>query len=296
MGSLGGHLLPGTIFLLFSQFWIITASFKYAVWKRDSKLVSTSKHGSLLECYAKFILCLTGLLIELITAFDYLEVKDGHTKDDAFMFGCDSSGQHIHHDHHQSSSNKTHAKEWRFAFNNTQHMAMYASFLLSSVVEILVHKGLGLPDRTEYLFNALAYGIESLLFAFHLHSRAPLDIQLHQLLVIAILGCLVFSSLEFTDPQSHLFLFGRCVFVQLQGTWFWHIGLVLYPPRGIHLLLEWNRCSHDHVMLTTMLFCLHLLAICSCVLAQIVLVAKCRQTKLSGQVRAKLLEMEMEEE
>jgi hypothetical protein len=72
--------------------------------------------------------------------------------------------------------------------------------------------------------------IEGFLFANHLHSREPLDIHVHTLLVYAIEGCVAFTCLEFFKPNEILFTYGRIVCTLLQGTWFYQVGFVLYPP------------------------------------------------------------------
>ncbi|CAI9587214.1 unnamed protein product, partial [Staurois parvus] len=40
----------------------------------------------------------------------------------------------------------------------------------------------------------------------------------------------------------------------LQGTWFWQIGFVLYPPGGG---AEWDQKDHENIMFITMCFCWH---------------------------------------
>lgn len=86
---------------------------------------------------------------------------------------------------------------------------------------------------------------------------------MHVLLTYAIFGCMISGCLEFYNPRQILFTYGRILFTALQGTWFYHIGFVLYPPGGKHLFLNWDRCNHDHVSLTTMIFCWHVMIICA---------------------------------
>jgi hypothetical protein len=124
-----------------------------------------------------------------------------------------------------------------------------------------MHKGFNLPRRLDVIFGIAAFSVEGLLFAFHLHSRAPLDIQLHTLLTYAIFGCVLACCLEFYNPEQVLFTYARVLFTMLQGTWFWHIGFVLYTPDLVASIFKWNRCDHNHVSLTTVLFCWHLMLI-----------------------------------
>lgn len=44
--------------------------------------------------------------------------------------------------------------------------------------------------------------VELLLFAFHLHGRDPVDVQVHVLLVWSICGCIATISLEQHFPHS----------------------------------------------------------------------------------------------
>lgn len=210
MGSLGGHLLPGSFFLIFSIFWSYVTCIRYVLSKQRSPLLGQSKHAKAnnklvgyyttvtmpciclpgkmlrrapLESYFKAIFGTIGLLGELITGFQYLDPM-APRKDDAVMFGCDSEGhlsggghEHNHGGHSSNHSSSGGEKTLTFSINNTQHITMYAAFVLGSIVELLMYYKFDLPRKADYVFGILAFGIEGFLFAFHLHSRAPLDIR-----------------------------------------------------------------------------------------------------------------------
>ena len=128
-------------------------------------------------------------------------------------------------------------------------------------------RGFNLPQYLDYALGIVAFTVEGFLFAFHLHSRAPLDIHLHTLLVYAICGCVLSTCLEFARPEQVLFTYGRILFTFLQGTWFWQIGFILYPPFE-SAAFKWNRCDHEQIMTATMNFCLHVLIILTGLLVQ----------------------------
>lgn len=150
---------------------------------------------------------------------------------------------------------------------------MYASFMIGSFVEIAMHRRKNLiPYNFDMTCGLIAFMIEAFLFAFHLHSRAPLDIRIHVLLVYAIFGCAIFCALEMIWPHQVLLTYGRILFTCLQGTWFWQAGFILYPPVDSPAFI-WDRCNHEQVMTVTMMFCWHLILILIGLLIQLWFIA-----------------------
>ena len=149
---------------------------------------------------------------------------------------------------------------WHMEYTNSQHVTMYATFLLGSIVEILLHYKWDLPRRLDIVCGIMAFGIEGFLFAFHLHSRHALDIHVHTLLVYAIMGCAVFAALEFYDQTQILYTYGRILCTILQGTWFYEVGFILYPP-WTSPAFQWDHDDHNQMMIVTMSFCWHVILI-----------------------------------
>jgi hypothetical protein len=87
-----------------------------------------------------------------------------------------------------------------------------------------------LPANLEYVMGILAFGVEGFLFHFHTHGKDALEVHLHILLVYSIFGCVFFICLEWYNQNEILFTYGRVLCTLLQGTWFFQIGFVLYPP------------------------------------------------------------------
>lgn len=106
----------------------------------------------------------------------------------------------------------------------------------------------------------VAFAVEAFLFAFHLHGKEPVDAYLHVLLVYAIMGCVIFCMLETYDPTQVLFTYGRVLFTLLQGTWFYQVGFMLYPPTDSPAF-KWNMNDHGVIMIVTVCFCWHVLLI-----------------------------------
>lgn len=161
-----------------------------------------------------------------------------------------------------------------FEYVNAQHITMYAGFMLGGVVELLVHARADfVPAKLDMACGLMSFGVEAFLFAFHLHSRAPLDIRIHVLLVYAIYGCLLFGTLEMWRPREVLFAYGRIAFTFLQGTWFCQIGFMLYPSSSSSAFV-WDRCDHEQVMTATMMFCWHFILILVALCIQLWLVSR----------------------
>lgn len=230
----------------------------------------------------KAILAFIALVIEAYTAvsFQVIEVKQGATG------GMESHGdEHSHGGEMSESHSHVHERSaaevadtillhtWRFEKGNAQHITMYSSFVLGSIVEIMVYHGVDLPHKLDYGLGILSFAIEAFLFAFHLHAKAPVEVLLHVLLVYAIVGCVLFCALEAYDDTQILFTYGRILFTLLQGTWFYQAGFMLYPPTDNP---KWHYDLNDHglIMVVTVCFCWHVLLIVIGLLLQFWLVKR----------------------
>ncbi len=65
-------------------------------------------------------------------------------------------------------------------------------------------------------------------------------------------------TLEVFFPHDLRLALCRTGFTLLQGTWFYHIGFILYPPRGF---ARWNETDHKQMMTVTMMFTWNIAAI-----------------------------------
>ncbi|CAF0992552.1 unnamed protein product [Brachionus calyciflorus] len=282
MGTLAGHLLPGTFFIMFSLWWSFITALRHiqsnnyssrknpkTTYRSTGTMPCICLPGRLkrapVESYVKLLFGLIGIIGEFVTAFHFNhKMSNGIGKDDISVFGCENNSHSHNHkremDHQEHLDEKEIVKSVYFDPNNAQHITMYSAFVLQSVVEILLYYRFNLPKRLDYFFGLIAFGMEAFLFGFHLHSRAPMDIHLHVLLVYAILGCCISVCLEIYNPNEIIYTYGRILFTMLQGTWFWQAGFVLYPPVDSEWM-KWNRCDHNQIMTITMLFCWHILLI-----------------------------------
>ncbi|XP_010213241.1 PREDICTED: transmembrane protein 45A isoform X2 [Tinamus guttatus] len=129
-----------------------------------------------------------------------------------------------------------------------------AVFALIGLVDIVAHGTNALPVAMDRMMLSLAVFIEGFLFCYHLHGRAMLDVHVHQLLLIAIFGAAVCIFLEVFFRGSIVLEMLRTSLCILQGSWFWQIGFVLYPPNGSP---EWNQMDHTNMMFLTMCYCWH---------------------------------------
>lgn len=216
MGSLGGHLVPGTIFLLLGLWWMYSAWLRYFICRqrRRSFYVTTSfpfhccgprVAGLPIESFFVLFGTSLGILIELIAGFN--RTFDPTTHRSSFYEGA----------------------------NNLQHFAMYAMFFLVGVIELLVHYEFPLPKHTDIVAGGLAFSAEALLFYFHGHTRDPVEEQLHLFLVMAICATVVCGVFEIIqkEKQVHATLM-RAYFTVLQGSWFYTAGFLLYSPFHEH--------------------------------------------------------------
>ena len=228
MGSFLGHIVPGSFFIAFALWWtfsIFKRYFQSVLHPNGQKYESTATFSSansripmepLLKCLASVI----GIIGEAVTGFD---------------------------------------SNWNYdnIMNNLQHMLMFFFYFMNSVSDFAVfYKIKHVPPKIDYVFALLAIFNEGFLFANHLHGRSMLDVKLHTCLVVSIGACLLSIIIELvmdkSDVRPAIF---RCICHLWQGTWFYHIAFVLYPPPGFH---AWDRDNHANVMVTVTFFMAHL--------------------------------------
>ncbi|KAJ8350697.1 hypothetical protein SKAU_G00258270 [Synaphobranchus kaupii] len=81
-----------------------------------------------------------------------------------------------------------------------------------------------------------------------------LDLHVHQLLLYAVFGGAATTFLEVFHRGNILLELLRASFCLLQGSWFWQMAFVLYPPSGV---AEWDLQDHSNMMFITLCFCWH---------------------------------------
>jgi hypothetical protein len=207
MGTLMGHVLPGTFFAIFAIWWGFCVPVKYFhschSRKKSQKpnpyrssttfsclcCPSSSLRQIPLESYLKLICVTIGILGEAVTGLK-------HPYDDTLR-----------------------RKKWTFLEGNAQHITMFFSFGFASLIEILVHAKYNLPKGIEYLANIFAFGVEGFLFHFHLHGGDDIEIHVHTLLVYNIGFCILAGIWEYNRPNEILATYCRIAGILLQGAW-----------------------------------------------------------------------------
>lgn len=207
MGTLMGHILPGTFFAVFAIWWGFCIAIKHFHSRHSNKksrkpipyqasttfsclcCPSPSLRHIPLESYLKIICVSIGILGEAVTG--------------------------LKHNYNDQLKRKT----WTFIEVNAQHITMFFSFGLASLIEILVHAKYTLPKGAEFFANVIAFGVEAFLFHFHLHGRDDIDIHVHTLLVYNIGFCIIAALWEFNRPNQILASYCRIAATFLQGVW-----------------------------------------------------------------------------
>jgi hypothetical protein len=302
MGTLGGHLLPGSFFIIVGLWWSFITAIRYAQMRTRSPhkkngivgykstvtmplilLPCAGLRRAPVESYLKAFFALLGLSTEVITGFHIYQVpKAEFNLMNAAASESNTEGSHDHHEHvHRrreagpasQSVPEIYVSKWYFEYVNAQHITMYSAFIFGAVIEIMRYHRVDLPKKLEHVMGVLAFAVEGFLFAFHLHSRHPLDIHLHVLLVYAIYGCAFFTILEIYDETQILFTYGRILCTILQGTWFFEVGFILYPPTT-HPAFKWDPEDHNQVMTVTTTFCWHIMLIMFGLLVELIIIKR----------------------
>ena len=231
MGTLLGHVLPGSFFILFSLWWIVSISQRYFRSKFDphfGKYKNTATFPSRrwsnipVEAYFKLLAAVAGTIGEIITGFKWV---DG---------------------------------SWQFAnlIPNGHHIMMFSFFGFNAVADLVIfYKVLYLPKDTDYVSASIAVAVEGQLFANHLHGRDPLDVKLHSCLVVLIILCAISSLAEMVGNRDDVRygLIRSCCYLW-QGTWFLQVGIILYPH---DIFPIWDHQSMETRMIIDLIFLGH---------------------------------------
>nr|XP_056716849.1 transmembrane protein 45B-like [Euleptes europaea] len=225
MANFKGHALPGSFFILFGVWWSVKYPLKYHSRR--------SKNGPGNRC------------------FSYMEVTEGAVKIIFSVIGMLAEqfvpdGPHLHLYGGDPSA-------W-VKLMNWQHTTMYLFFCISGIVDVFTYTSAKVPIGLDRLVLSVALFVEGFLFYFHVMHRPLVDQHIHSLLFIATFGGAASLLLEvFLRDNIVLELF-RSSLALLQGTWFFQIGFVLYPPWGGP---GWDEDDHSNMMFLTMCFCWH---------------------------------------
>ncbi|KAM3875627.1 transmembrane protein 45A [Diretmus argenteus] len=230
MGNFKGHALPGSFFLISGLWWTGKYSLLYTT-RRNKNLGSTRLASRAsqrrLEIFESSVLLFFSFVGMMAEQF----VSDGPK-----LQLYDVAEQHWDH------------------LMNWQHATMYLFFGLAGAVSLIIHTTEAAPLALDRLMLALAFFNEGFLFLYHLHGRMELDVHVHQLLLFAVFGQALTALLEVFHRGNIILELLRCALTLLQGSWFWQIGFVLYPPNG----REWDLKDHNNMMFITMCYCWHL--------------------------------------
>lgn len=226
MANFKGHALPGSFFLIVGLWWSVKYPLKYFHQKgKRSQLIHYYQHLEIIEAAIRTLFSVIGILAE--------------------QFVPDGPHAHLYTENH-----------W-IKLMNWQHSTMYLFFAISGITDMLTYLVNHVPLGVDRLVMAVAAFTEGFLFYHHVHNRPPLDQYIHSLLLCAVFGGALSIFLEVILRDNIVLELFRTSLVILQGTWFWQIGFVLFPPSGAP---AWDQQDHANIMFITMCFCWHYVA------------------------------------
>ncbi|KAH7939617.1 transmembrane protein 45B [Rhipicephalus sanguineus] len=228
MGTFKGHAIPGTFLFIFGTWWT------FQVWRN---YIRSRQNKQRYACRCSYP----------VPGVPRKFSIEGIFKIVACTYGIASESRAM--------------TEGAYSENGAiiQHNSMYAFYLLNGVVDVLYNAGFPFPQHTDYVAMLLAVTSEGLLFYFHVHGRAHLDVMVHTLLVCTIVAVVICIVAEMCRPRSVLASLGRAYFCLLQATWMWQVAFILYNPVPGHK--PWDVHSHMDMMLAASVFAWHMMAV-----------------------------------
>ncbi|XP_004636680.1 transmembrane protein 45A-like [Octodon degus] len=134
------------------------------------------------------------------------------------------------------------------------HVTVYLFIGMIGVAHILCFTISSVPVSLIKLMVSTAFFVETFIFHNHTHSRVLLDIFMHQLVgLISFLNGLV-AFIDFLIQDNVLLELLRSSFTLLQGSWFFQIAYVLFPPKGSPI---WDLMDYENSRFLTVCFCWH---------------------------------------
>ncbi|KAM4828089.1 transmembrane protein 45B-like isoform 2-T2 [Thomomys bottae] len=217
MANFKGHALPGSFFLIIGVWWSVKFPLKYFHQKGKKNRLSQQQQR-----------------IEIIEGF----LAEQLVPDGPFF--------HLYQDDH-----------W-VKLMNWQHSTMYLFFGISGIVDMLTYLSTHImPLGVDRLVLSMSVLNEGFLFYYHVHNRPLLDQHIHSLLLLSAFGGSISIFLEVLHRDNIVLELLRASLTILQGSWFWQIGFVLFPPFGT---VEWDQKDEHNIMFITMCFSWHCIA------------------------------------
>ncbi|KAK6184603.1 hypothetical protein SNE40_007046 [Patella caerulea] len=227
MGTFGGHALPGCFFLFIGLWHVIQIYRRYYQCKRDNLIYTTSTWFPIDCCCGK----LKEFPVEVVVKIFLISV--------AFSLEIFTGSHHGVFD----------------SPGNEQHATMFFFFGVTGVFEILLYYKASFPPLLNYVGYTLSFSVEFVLFKFHLHGRSDMDVLLHTLLLFVIGACILSVLVEMKYQHHVLASLTSNYVIMVQGSWFLHIGFILYNP--IPGAVAWDQESHRQMMSVTSYFAWH---------------------------------------
>ena len=133
-----------------------------------------------------------------------------------------------------------------YGIKRPYHATLYGAFLLSGTVDILAIF-VNLPRQTSPLFLFIAFLIEGILFFFHPQEKNAIDLQLHSVLTVIILACIVFSLVRVFYATNFVINLGLGCSVVVLGLWYVQTGYIL-NSQAYHLISNVNITTISNQM------------------------------------------------
>ncbi|CAL8108709.1 unnamed protein product [Calicophoron daubneyi] len=218
MGTFAGHALPGSFFIIFGV-WALYHALKSFYAQRAHELRHSGEGGPVYINRVSYPVrgCKSGCCSR-----DKLCPLDSYMKTAACLIGI--AGEVF------TGFNK----DWHFVFMvNAQHATMYSMFGVSGIVELLI------------FYRVFKVPI------------TPVDTYVHMLLAGVIIVQIASNIVELFCPDKPVFALIRIWGYLVQGTWFWHVGAILYPAASFMPI--WDEYLKESAVGVCNLFCYHLL-------------------------------------
>ena len=228
MGSLAGHIIPGSFALLMGIVWML-----HSLWAYLSAKLCHTKPTTYTESHLErksyipqpflpkvpfepiFKQLLPGLMIIMECFFYVRRDENGQEHVSVGISSVYDESVHL------GPKNELH------------HLTIYIFFVASGMVDLLSLYVVRYPKHTTQLFLGFAFLVEGFLFSFHLPGRSLFSVAAHKILIYAVFANASFAFLRMYKSANLLINGGFAFCTTLQGTLLILMGVVLYDEHPL---------------------------------------------------------------
>jgi len=223
MGTFIGHFAAGSMFIIVALRWMYCIAYRYQLCRREQSVTGVRGYRFRSSMFFPFSCCpgkpaMQYIVLGMSSTYFMVEVFTG-------------------------------SPELR-----GHHMTMAVSFITMSLGSIIHHYTRVVP-LMDYACGLAAMAINVIMFTSHSHGRSTLDMAVHKYLPVSYAWVCIMCLIEMKFKNHPTVALGRSLAALTVGTWWIHIGFVIYSS----LSVRWAPEDHMAIMISQLAYTWHIM-------------------------------------